>query len=270
MIRTAVVLAGGRGTRMQGTELDVAAQPLSADQERAAGLGQKAMMPVRRPFLDYVISALADAGITEVCIVVARSDTVIRPYYGRDLPPSRVQMTFAEQAEPRGTADALRCARACTGGKPFLVLNGDNYYPPAAIRALRDIDGPGLVAFEASALVRLGNIPASRLGAFALVRTDANGVLTDIIEKPGSAALADDALVSMNLWSFPPAIFDACDRIGVSSRGELEIADAVSYAQRHLGVAFRVVPSALGVLDLSTRHDVASAADQLRGVEVRL
>ena len=45
---------------------------LTPDQQRAADAGRKAMMPINgRPFLDYVLSALADAGIRHVALVVA-------------------------------------------------------------------------------------------------------------------------------------------------------------------------------------------------------
>ena len=54
-----VVLAAGRGTRMQAP----AAAGLSSDQSAAADAGVKAMIPIGRPFLDYALSAYADAGI---------------------------------------------------------------------------------------------------------------------------------------------------------------------------------------------------------------
>ena len=45
---------------------------LTPDQQRAADAGMKAMMPIAgRPFLDYVLSAAADAGLTHIAIVSA-------------------------------------------------------------------------------------------------------------------------------------------------------------------------------------------------------
>ena len=74
----------------------------------------------------------------------------------------------------------------------------------------------------------------------------------------------------MNSWSFGPNIFDACRAIGPSPRGEYELQDAVTYAMRHLGERFRVLPWSGGVIDLSSRTDVASVAERVRGLEVRL
>ncbi len=78
------------------------------------------------------------------------------------------------------------------------------------------------------------------------------------------------ARVSMNLWSFPPEIVAACDRIGPSPRGELELPDAVRYAMYEFGVRFVALACADGVLDLSSRADVPGVARRLRDVEVRL
>ena len=63
----AVVLARGKGTRMRRADETAAADP---DQSRVADTGLKAMIPFRRPFLDYILSALADAGLTRLCVVI--------------------------------------------------------------------------------------------------------------------------------------------------------------------------------------------------------
>jgi len=86
------------------------------------------------------------------------------------------------------------------------------------------------------------------------------------VEKPDEATfrqMGPQALVSMNLWALPPEIYDACRQIQPSARGEVELPDAVRYAIRHLSVRFRIFPVAEGVLDLSSRADVAAVADAL-------
>jgi hypothetical protein len=55
-----------------------------------------------------------------------------------------------------------------------------------------------------------------------------------------------------------------------SVRGELELQDAVRIAMEELGERFTVIPFAGGVLDLSSRRDVAAVADRLAGVLVDL
>ena len=73
----------------------------------------------------------------------------------------------------------------------------------------------------------------------------------------------------MNLWSFSPVIFEACARVRPSTRGELEIQDAVTIAMRDLGEPFRVVRMRAGVLDLSSRADIAFVASQMEAIEPR-
>jgi dTDP-glucose pyrophosphorylase len=177
----AVVLARGLGTRMR--EPDPAA-PLSDAQRRAADAGRKMMIPVHgRPFLDYVLGTLADAGLAEVALIVAPDHESVRRHY-TDAPPSRVALSFVVQPEPRGTADAVLAVEPWTNGEPFLAMNADNLYPVAALARLTSLDEPGLLAFERDDLVRSGNIPADRVQLFALLEVDEDGYLTRIVEKP--------------------------------------------------------------------------------------
>ena len=264
----AVILAGGMGTRMRRQD----ATPLAPAQSHAADAGAKPLLPVGRPFLDYVLSALADAGIGEVCIVVPAGDDSIRRRYEMDAPPARLRMHFVAQASPRGTADALLAAREFVGRDNTVVLNADNYYPVEVIRSLAALGAPGVPGFDREALVRLGHIEPDRVRAYALLRVDEHGILTDVVEKPDAATFAKmkNAPVSMNIWFMPPAIMDACQRVRPSARGELELPEAVRLAVRELGVRFTVLPVAAGVLDLSHRADIPAVTERLASVQVAL
>ena len=268
----AVILARGLGTRMR-REAEGSGAALSDDQRRAAERGAKGMMPLgARPFLDYVLSALADAGIRDVTLVVAPEHESIREHFERTHVPARVRVHYAVQAEPRGTADAVLSVRGVVDDAPFLVLNSDNYYPVAAFRDLAALGGAGLVAFEAETLVREGGLEPERVFKYALLDIDDAGFLRAVREKPSAddpLAQRDERWVSMNLWSFTPVIFEACARVRPSARGELEIQDAVTIAMHDLGERFGVVRMRAGVLDMSSRADIAFVASQLAGIEPR-
>jgi len=264
----AVVLARGKGTRMSRS--DPAAR-LTASQAVVAETGVKAMIPLDRPFLDYVLGALADAGYRRVCLVTGPEHSSLRDYYS-SLAPSRVSVEFAVQPEAHGTADAVAAAEQFADADPFCVINSDNYYPVEVLRALRGLAGCGLAAFECEGMLR-GNVPPERLASFAVVEHDADGMLVRIVEKPDDETLArlpPPVCVSMNCWRFEAAIFDACRAISPSPRGEYEIPDAVEYAMNSLGKTFRVLRFNLPVLDLSCRADVAAVWEKLSGTEVRL
>ena len=263
-----VILARGKGTRMQRREEGIELEP---EQARMADAGLKAMVPFNgRPFLDYLLSALADAGCRDVCLVVAPDHDEIRDHYDRHR-PRRVRLSFAVQLEPRGTADALLFAQPFCGDQPFLAMNADNYYPPEVLRQLSALDGPGLPAFSRRTLLGDGNTSADRIRHYAILRITADGTLDDIVEKPGDdelSALGDEYFVSMNCWRLDRTIFDACRRVEPSPRGEYELPNAVRYAIHVLHHRFRTFPAQGRVLDLSHRSDVAGVARHLRAIEV--
>jgi glucose-1-phosphate thymidylyltransferase len=263
----AVLLARGLGSRMKA-DGDVA---LSAAQAAAAAAGAKGMMPIggqARPFLDFVLSALADAGCRDICFVVAPDHAGIRQYYDGPGRPTRVRITYSEQAVADGTARAVLAAQHFAGNDPFLVLNSDNLYPAPVLRSLVALDGPGLPGYRRESLVKDSGFPPERVVAFAIIDVDEQGYLTRIVEKPGQAyydAAGPDALISMNVWRFDERIFDACRDVPQSVRGEFELPEAVGLAVSR-GVRFKVVPAAGAVLDLSRRSDVALVTARLAGV----
>lgn len=269
MLDRAVILAAGLGTRMRRADESVR---MSAEQSRTADSGVKAMIPIARPFLDYVLSALADAGYRRACLVIGPAHDQVRDYYTR-LASRRISVEFAVQPAPRGTADALAAAETFAEGKQVLVINSDNYYPVEAMSALRErLSGSGLAAFTRAGLLR-GNIPPERIANYAVVHTDSAGRLERIVEKPAEADLSaagDSARLSMNCWRFEPSIFEACRRIAPSPRGEYEIPDAVACAMAAMGVEFRAVTIDAPVLDLSQRSDLAGVKAALADVEVNL
>lgn len=284
----AVVLARGLGTRMRRPDRGAT---LGAGQEGAAETGVKAMMPVGdslggRPFIDFILSGLADAGFTSVCLVIGPEHSAVREYFTGDRRPARVAIEFAVQERPLGTADAVLAAEGfvaagfatdglaaagftaagVTADDRFLVINSDNYYPVDTLTAMRAAGEPALAAFGRAALLADGQIAAERLAAYALIDTDADGYLRRIVEKPDAETLArfgNAARVSMNCWLFDRAVFDACRAVRPSPRGELELPLAVQQGLDSGMLRIRALPFDAPVLDLSTRADVAQVTSRL-------
>jgi glucose-1-phosphate thymidylyltransferase len=293
-----VILARGLGTRMRAGDPEAR---LTDAQRQAADSGHKAMMPIHgRPFLDYLLGAIAEAGVTRVALIVAPDHDEWRRYYEETARPSRVGVTFLVQPEARGTADAVLVTDRWTEGRPFLVMNADNLYPVAALKDLAALDEPGLPAFDGDDLVSTSNIPRDRIASFALLDIDRDGYLKGIVEKPSSSFRFSVSSfqfpipgprspvpapqpptpslqpptpslqppLSMNLWRFDARIFDACRDVPRSIRGEFELPEAVALALTR-GVRFRAIPARGPVLDLSRRADAADVERRLSGVEAR-
>ena len=274
MTEKAIILAAGLGTRMRRS---AATKTLSDQQASVAAEGLKALIPIDRPFLDYSLSSLADAGYREVCLVIGPNHQQVRDYY-TSLACERIAIEFAVQSEPLGTAHALTAAADFADGDPVLVLNGDNYYPTPSLRRIRETAGSATIGFQDQDLVANSNIPADRVAAYAVIEQDHDGYLKNIVEKPDPSmyqpsvegASQPQRLISMNCWRFEAAIFEACRSIDRSSRGEYEMADAVMYSIHEMGERYRVIVSDEGVLDLSHQEDIATVTRWLKEVEVRL
>ncbi|MEP7117499.1 MAG: sugar phosphate nucleotidyltransferase [Acidobacteriota bacterium] len=267
----AVVLARGAGRRMRAP----AAAALSDAQRAAADGGLKVAMPVGtgsgQPFLDFALSALADAGCTDACLVVPPEYEAWRQRYA----PARclrLRVQFAPQEAPTGTAAAVCAAASAVGDRPFLVVNGDNLYPPHALEQLVALEGCGLAAFTRASLVNQSGFDLNRVARFALVDSDEHGWLTGLREKlplDDLAARAPEALISMNAWRFDRTVLDACCAVAPSPRGEYELPDAVMLAVAR-GTPLRVLTASGAVLDLTGRDDVAVVSQRLADREPRL
>lgn len=118
----AVIMAGGKGTRIASVRADI----------------PKPMLPLLgKPVLEYQIEALRDQGYVELILVTGHLGHIIRDYFGDGSgisPVSRkpfgVRITYLEETIPLGTAGALPLLRDTLwndGGKDgdFLLLNGD-------------------------------------------------------------------------------------------------------------------------------------------------
>jgi glucose-1-phosphate thymidylyltransferase len=265
-ISKCVILARGLGKRMRREDADIHLDP---DQAAVADQGIKAMVPIGRPFLDYVLSTLADADFHQVCLVIGPEHQMVRDYYTVTQPPTRIEISFAVQEQPLGTANAVLAAQPFCGEDEFLVMNGDNYYPAPVLQELRRLGEQGTVLFPALALLQNSNIPQDRLRAFAECVVDENGFLVDIVEKPNDLELSESKLISMNCWRFDPEILAACREVPLSPRGEFELPLAVKLAIQR-GAKFKIAISREGVLDISRRADIPVVAERLKNLRVQL
>jgi len=107
---TAVILAGGFGTRLRS---------IVADRPKvlASVAGQ--------PFLTFLLNQLAGAGVQRVVLCTGyRRDQIWRQYrraYGS------MTVSYSHEREPLGTGGALHKAQPLMLSDPVLVLNGDSY-----------------------------------------------------------------------------------------------------------------------------------------------
>lgn len=199
----ALVLSGGAGTRLR---------PLTHT-------SAKQLVPVaNKPVLFYGLEAIADAGITEVGIVVGDTADEIMQAVG-DGSAFGLQVTYIPQDAPLGLAHAVVIAREFLGEDDFVMYLGDNFI----IGGIRDL----VEAFHTerpAAQILLTQVSDPR--AFGVAELGPDGRVVSLEEKP-EVPKSDLALVGVYL--FTSAVHEAVRAIKPSRRGELEITHALQW-----------------------------------------
>lgn len=163
----AVILAGGKGTRVQSLFPD---RP-------------KALIPIAgKPFLLRQLEWLAAQGITDVHLATGHLSEAIREWawdknVRAGIKALGLRVTLSQEPEPLGTAGALRFVEGYIRSDLFLVLNGDTLMPNLKIEALRathDRLGP-------KGTLAIAEIKGT--GRYGTVETDADGRVTAFREK---------------------------------------------------------------------------------------
>ena len=111
-VRTAVVLAGGLGTRLRSAVPDL----------------PKPMAPVAgRPFLEHLLDRWIAQGIDRFVLSVAYRHEIIQAHFGGRYRTARID--YVVEPAPLGTGGALLLAMSALDPEvPFLMLNGDTYF----------------------------------------------------------------------------------------------------------------------------------------------
>ncbi|HET9912710.1 MAG TPA: nucleotidyltransferase family protein [Anaerolineales bacterium] len=207
MIRSAILLAAGRGKR-QRPYTDSTPKPL---------------LPVRgRPTLDYVLTSVKRAGVERVCIVTRHLEEQILEYVG-DGSQWGLEAAFAHQSELRGSGDALMSVpREWIRTEPVMVTATDY--------VLRENDLLELVqAHEANRVditMSLKQCPVEELMARSSVDVDPDWRVRRIIEKPTRDEIMSPYAASI-LFILPPQLWEYLARLQPSPRGEIEMQAAV-------------------------------------------
>jgi glucose-1-phosphate thymidylyltransferase len=212
-----LILAGGAGTRLR---------PITHT-------SAKQLVPIaNKPILFYGIEAMAEAGITDIGIVVSEDETgdEIEAAVG-DGWQFGVNVSYIRQDAPRGLAHCVLIARDFLGDDEFVVYLGDNMLQQGLVEVLRRFDDDrtgqpelGGDARPPAAQIHLMHVDDPR--SFGVVELDEYGEVIRLVEKPKDPP-SDLALVGV--YIFDSRVHDAVRAIRPSWRDELEITDAIQW-----------------------------------------
>ncbi|MEM6801857.1 MAG: nucleotidyltransferase family protein [Bacteroidota bacterium] len=111
MIKEAIVLAGGKGTRLRSVVSDV----------------PKPMADINgRPFLAFLLDDLAQQGIERVVLAVGYKREVILEYFGTEY--KGMEVLYSVEEEALGTGGGIKLACSKVEGEEVLAINGDTYF----------------------------------------------------------------------------------------------------------------------------------------------
>ena len=199
-----VVLAGGTGSRLRPITFSMAKQ----------------LVPVaNKPILFYGLEDLAAAGIEDVAVIIApQTGDRIRRAVG-DGSQFGLNVEFIVQDEPLGLAHALKTAFPFVDGDDVLMYLGDNLVKQGVADIVTDYERS-----RPNCQILLTEVPNP--SEFGVAQLGPSGEVVRLIEKPKNPP---SNLALVGVYLFDSTVIEAVNGIAPSSRGELEITDAIQY-----------------------------------------
>jgi glucose-1-phosphate thymidylyltransferase len=245
MQRKGIVLAGGAGTRLHPLTLAISKQ----------------LLPVYdKPMVYYPISVLMMAGIREVLLISTPHDLPLFQRLLGDGSQWGIHFEYAEQAEPRGLAQAYHIGAHFIGDSPSALILGDNiFYGQGFRRMLESVSaepsGATVFAYQVRDPERYG-----------VIEFDETGKAVSLEEKPKQPR---SNFAVPGLYFYDSEVVSIARDLKPSARGELEITDVnAEYLRRG---QLRVQPFSRGFawLDTGTVESLIQAGSFVETIESR-
>jgi glucose-1-phosphate thymidylyltransferase len=240
-----IILAGGRGTRLNPLTLAVSKQ----------------LLPVYdKPMIYYPLSILMLAGIRDILIISTPEDLSLFRHLLGDGKEWGIQFSYAEQAEPRGLADAFLVGEAFIAGERTCLILGDNiFFGHGLPELLRTAAG-----WERGALIFAYQVQDPE--RYGVVEFDPQGKAISLEEKPKQPR---SNYAVPGLYFYDERVVKFASLLKPSARGEIEITD-LNRIYLEMG-ELHVIPFGRGLawLDAGTHESLLQAANFVQTVEDR-
>jgi len=240
-----IILAGGTGSRLYPVTYAV----------------NKQLLPIYdKPMIYYPLSVLMLGGIREILII---STEVGIPQFQRLLGDGSelgLSISYAEQSEPRGLAEAFIIGREFIGGDRCTMVLGDNVFfghllPDLVREAVQETDGATVFAYWVSDPQRYG-----------VLEMDDEDRVISVEEKP---AAPKSNWAATGLYVFDSRVAEIALRVEPSDRGELEITEVLNAYLAEGQLFVKKMGRGFAWLDTGTHETLLQAAQFVETVEQR-
>jgi len=180
----AVILAGGRGTRLR---------PITC-------LNPKPMLPLmNRPFMHSFVNWLKSHGLTDIIFSTCYLPDIFSDYFD-DGKKFGLNLTYVTEESPLGTCGGVKNVEDWLEGRPFMVFNGD---------ILTSLDLAAMQEFhrEKGADITISLTPVEDPSAYGLVPIDDEGRVIQFLEKPGTDQVVTN-LINAGTYIIEPYMMD--------------------------------------------------------------
>ncbi len=197
----ALVLCAGKATRLR---------PLTH------AMPKSALPLANKPILHHILEQIQQAGIEDIGVVVSPQTeaSICECINGQG---KKASITYINQDSPQGLAHAVKVARGFLQDSSFLMFLGDNLIAEGVAQFVSGFNEKGC---DAQILLKAVDDPRR----FGVAELNGFGKVVNLVEKPAEPR---SNLALVGGYIFNASIHPAIDRIKPSSRGELEITDAI-------------------------------------------